>query len=265
MQHRALPARVMPLLRAESPEVRRQASYTLAACGGEYVTAVLGTIVLHAEHPGYLQAIEGLRLLYGVLRAPTRTNVVRWLIQVLHQARDEVVLVTALDSLVYLLWQTQTRGQKQICLTMSQELAQDDIILRQFYSSSAWVRQRAIELAGMLSQQTILFTHPYLLHLLHTDSDSGVRACIAYNLGKMGKYQAIPDLLQVLLDPDEHVAQTALNALSVLTTPENPLFLYVLHELTHLDATHPGKQRLVRSAQTLLKRWHHTKKLHPPA
>ena len=84
----------------------------LAACGGEYVAAVLGTIIQNREHPGHLEAIDSLRLLHGVLRAPVRMNVVRWLLRVLTQPEEEIQ-VTALDSLAYLLWQARTHGQKQ--------------------------------------------------------------------------------------------------------------------------------------------------------
>lgn len=268
MQHHALPARIMPLLKAESAEVRRQACYTLAACGGEYATAVLGTVILSTDHPAHLQAIEGLRLLYGVLRAPTRTNVVRWLLQVLRQARQEEELVTALDSLVYLLWQCQNKGQRRVSLTMSQEIAYDETLLRQFYSSSAWVRQRAIELAGMLLHQPALLYNKRIVHLLHSDEDSGVRACIAYVFGKIRLQQAIPELIEALLDPDEHVAETALNSLGQLMPPAHPLYLYILQELSLLDdAADPAAQHLGQAARALLKKWHRAnasqhKKLH---
>jgi hypothetical protein len=61
-------------LRSPAAEVRRQASYTLAACGGECVAAVLGTIVLNRDHPAHIEAIDSLRLLYGMLRTPRRAR-----------------------------------------------------------------------------------------------------------------------------------------------------------------------------------------------
>ena len=109
--------------------------------------AVLGTIVLNKEHPGYVEVIDSLRLLHGVLRAPARKNVVHWLLQVLRQEQEDIQ-VTALDSLAYLLWQARTRGQRRAWSDISYGIVCDEIILQLLSSSSAWVRQLATELLG---------------------------------------------------------------------------------------------------------------------
>lgn len=256
MRRLSLPAHVLLFLRSEIPEVRRQASYTLAACGGEYVTAVLGTIVQCKEHPGHVEAIDSLRLLHGVLQAPIRMNVVRWLLRVLTQPEEEIQ-VTALDSLAYLLWQARTHGQKQAASEISQELLREGTVAHLLNSNSAWVRQRAIELLGMLGDAVAATPHlrNRLLHLLSRDSDSGIRACTAYVCGQLGGRWAIPALLQTLLDPDEHVARTALTALSHIATEDDGIILYAIKELTHLrspdaDTPHP----LAEAAKTLLKK-----------
>ncbi len=270
MRQLALPARIMLFLRAEAPEIRRQASYSLAACGGEYVAAVLGTIVLNKEHPGHIEAIDSLRLLYGVLHTPARRNVIHWLLQVLVQEREDIQ-VTALDSLAYLLWQARTHGQKRVWNDISLEIIRDGTVLRLLSSSSAWVRQRATELLGMLGELTITLPdfQARLLHLLYGDNDSGVRACVAYVCGQIGARWAIPGLLHTLLDPDEHVARTALTALSRVATVDDSIVLYVVKELRHLshpDAYPPDP--LVQAGQALLKKWRQSdrkesrKKLH---
>ncbi len=262
MRRLSLPARVLLFLRAEIPEVRRQASYTLAACGGEYVAAVLGTIVQSKDHPGHLEAIDSLRLLHGVLRAPVRMNVVRWLLRVLAQPEEEIQ-VTALDSLAYLLWQARTRGQKQATSGISQELLREGTVIHLLNSNSAWVRQRSIELLGMLGASVATAPHIYshLLHLLYRDNDSGVRACIAYICGQLGGRWAIPALLQTLLDPDEHVARTALTALSHIATEKDAIILYAIKEITHLSP--PGTHTphpLAEAGKQVLKKWRQAEK-----
>ncbi len=257
MRRLALPARVLLFLRAEIPEVRRQASYTLAACGGEYVAAVLATIVQNSDHPGHMEAIDSLRLLHGVLRAPMRMNVVRWLLRVLNQPEEEIQ-VTALDSLAYLLWQARTHGQKQATNEISHELVREGTVVHLLNNNSAWVRQRAIELLGMLGDIIGTVPHLYarLLHLLYRDNDSGVRACIAYICGQLGGRWAIPGLLQTLLDADEHVARTALTALGRIATEDDVIVLYVIKELTHLSSpgTNPPHP-LAEASKMVLKKW----------
>jgi HEAT repeat protein len=254
IQHDILPGHVVPLLRSPVDEVRRQASYTLAVFGGEYAIGVLGTTLLNADHPGYIEAIEGVRLLHGVLRAPLRPHVLRWLLIVLHESPEDAQ-AAALDSLSYLAWQAHTHGNKKAKYEISHEIWQDGTVLYLLANQSAWIRQRAIELLGMLEYQLPIFL-TRLLQLLHLDSDSGVRACIAYTLGEIAARQAIPDLILALLDSDEHVAETALNSLGKLTTLDDILVYYTLKELTahgtfkKLDAT-----PLVRTAHRLLKKW----------
>ncbi len=124
IQHHIVPARVVGLLRAGETEVRRQACYTLATFGGEYAMAVLGVVILDNDHPGHIEAIEGLRLLHGGLRRPTRTKVMRWLLQALHQPREEVQ-VTALDSLSYLMRQAYKGGQMKTLRKIMHEIVLD--------------------------------------------------------------------------------------------------------------------------------------------
>jgi HEAT repeat protein len=257
MKRLGLPARVLLFLRAEIPEVRRQASYMLAACGGEYVAAVLGTIVQCKDHPGHMEAIDSLRLLHGVLRAPVRMNIVRWLLLVLAQPEEETQ-ITALDSLAYLLWQAHTHGHRQATNEITSELLREGSVFHLLTSHSAWVRQRAVELFGMLGDAVTTTPHIYgrLLHLLYRDTDSSIRACVAYICGQLGGRWAIPGLLQTLIDPDEHVARTALNALIRLATPDDVIIHYAIKEVTHLsppdtDTPHP----LAEAAKTILKKW----------
>jgi HEAT repeat protein len=178
-------------------------------------------------------------------------------LRVLAQEQEDIQ-VTALDSLTYLLWQARTHGQKQTWNEISQQILRDETSMRLLSSNSAWVRQRATELLGMLGDQTTALPDlsARLLHLLYGDSDSGVRACVAYVCGQIGARWAIPGLLHTLLDPDENVARTALTALSRVATVEDSIVLYAVKELTHLSHpdTHPP-DRLVQAARTLLKKW----------
>ena len=56
IQQQQISKRIALLLRAPEPEIRSQACYTLAALGGEYATATIGTILLDVLHPAYLEA-----------------------------------------------------------------------------------------------------------------------------------------------------------------------------------------------------------------
>ena len=141
---------MVALLRAEVAEVRRQACYTLAAFGGTYAAAVLGTTLLNNDHPAQLAAIEGLRQLHGVLRAPTCTDVVRWLLYALHQEQAEMQ-ITALDSLSHLLWQAQRHRQQRAFYTISAEVLHDGMASQLLNSSNAWVRQKAEEVVNLLA------------------------------------------------------------------------------------------------------------------
>ena len=245
---------ILPLLRSPRDEVRRQASYTLAAIGGTYVLAALGTALLLHEQKGYVEAIEGLRLLHGVLRTPVRTHVVRWLLSTLCSSQEEVQ-ITVLDSLAYLVWQTRTQRHKTANVEICSAILGHGMPMQLLNSSSAWVRQRAIELLCMLDNQPSNL-HSQLIHLLHTDSDSGVRACIAYILGQVYANWAIPDLLHTLLDTDTQVAITALHALRELATCDDAIVVYSIQELAFLSHTTAEKQdELAVEAQMLLKHW----------
>lgn len=253
----ALPARILPLLKADIHELRHQASYTLAACGGEYVMAVFGSIMLNEEHPGYIEVIEGLRLLYGVLRSPSRMIVVRWLLLALSQEREEA-RVTALDSLSHLLWQAHKRGVRQAWHEMGRGIILDGSVIQLLHDESAWVRQCALELLALLSSQAANLTavQTQLPQLLANDNDSGVRACVAYVCGQIGARWAIPGLILALLDPDEYVALTALHTLEQIATPEDTIVVYVLTELARaIPSGGYDAQPLVKEARALLKKW----------
>lgn len=257
MRQQGLPTLILPLLKAEMPEVRRQASYTLAVCGGEYVTAALGIIVLNKDHPGHIEAIEALRVLHDVLHTPTRLNITRWLLLLLPQSQEEIQ-VTILDSLTYLLWQAHMQTCQQAWHEISQEIILNGTVLRLIDHLSPWVRQRVVELLMMLGNQLSLHhdLHMRMLRLLHRDNDSSVRACVAYACGQMAARWAIPDLILSLLDPNEHVAQTALNALGQLATPDDMIIVYVITEITYdCEADSPTSQKLAQDARAWLKKW----------
>ena len=255
-----LVAHIVPLLRSEAAEIRRQASYTLATIGGTYVTSILGAIISNSDHPAYLETIEGLRLLHGVLHSSVRTNVVRWLLHCLHSS-EENVQITVLDTLVYIAWQAQVHGQRKALLAYSTQIEQEGILELLLTGPNAWVRQRTIELLGLLDfQQPELYFQ--LLHRLHGDEDSGVRACAAYVLGQVATHRSlpvplspIPHLILALADADEYVAETALNTLAQLASATNPFVVCALQELTAYGQA--GKEdNLVQAAQALLKKWH---------
>jgi HEAT repeat protein len=255
MHQKGMLSRVIPLLRSPHAEIRRQVCYTLAACGGEYATAALGTIIHYEDHPAHLEAIESLRILHGALKMPTYMNIVHWLVQLLSHPAEETREM-ALDSLVHLLRQARLRGHKQIWRSINWETIKSDVIMQLMNDAEAWVRQCAIELVRLLGNSIIsLNVLDGILHLLDTDSDSGVRASIAYTCGQLGMRWAIPVLIQTLQDPNEHVALTALNALGQLATPNDTLVQSALMELIQASKRARQIQRpLVQKAQSWLKR-----------
>jgi len=256
MQQHMLPATILPLVRSTTAQVRQQACCTLAAIGGPYAAAVLGTSLLNNSQTGRIEAIEGIRFLHGVLRNPTRTKVVQWLLSTLRYEQEEAQ-VTALDSLAFLVWQTRTQRLKTARAAICTAIIQDGTPLQLLTSPYAWVRQRAIELLCMLNDQPPTLRNT-LIHLLQADTDSGVRACIAYVLGETTACWAIPALLRTLLDADEHVAVTALHALEQLATPADVIVVYSIQEITYIsDATE--EDGLVASAQILLRKWRNQK------
>jgi HEAT repeat protein len=247
-------AHVLPLLQSPHTEIRRQACYTLAACGGEYATAVLGTSIHYEEHPAHLEAVESLRILHGALKMPAYPNVVYWLVQLLsHQAEETREM--ALDSLVYLLRQARLRGHKQIWRYINWESINAEIMTQLMNDAEAWVRQRVIELIRLFGDNIPLNILDRMLHLLEMDSDSGVRASVAYTCGQSGMRQAIPVLLQTLQDSNEHVALTALNALGQLATPNDTHIQAALQELIQVSkGNHQVQSPLTQKAKSWLKR-----------
>lgn len=256
MQQHMLPATILPLIRSTSDQVRQQACCTLAAIGGPYATAVLGISLLNDSQTGRLEAIKGIRFLHGVLRNPTRTKVVQWLLNTLIYEQEEAQ-VTALDTLAFLVWQTRTQRLKTAHAAICTAILEDGTPLQLLISPYAWVRQRAIELLFMLNEQPPTL-HTTLIHLLQADSDSGVRACVAYVLGEASACWAIPTLLQTLLDTDEHVAVTALHALEQLSSPADAIVVYSVQEITYVSDT-TEEDGLVASARMLLRKWHNQK------
>ncbi|GCE12132.1 hypothetical protein KTT_19910 [Tengunoibacter tsumagoiensis] len=257
IRHLALPARFLPFLKAQSPVVRRQACYTLAACGGEYVAAVLGTVVITREHPAYLEAIECLRFLHGVLRAPLRENVLRWLIGTIKLAQEEG-RVTALDTLASLLWQARKRRQKQAWQDLSLGLTKTGVVFLLLHDASAWIRQRILEMLPLLYQpvSTLPGLEALIESILLYDADSGVRACAAYICRQLEARWALPALLLSLLDVDKNVARTALLALEQLASPEDTIVVAALQELALIQ--HDADQSVAAlglEAQALLNRW----------
>lgn len=283
IQQSGLPGRILLLLRNDQAEVRRQAGYTLAACGGEYALGALGTILLRQDHPGHLEAIESLRQLHGALRTPTRLKVLRWLLQLLRASADRTQ-ITALDSLTYLFWQARIRGQKRAWHEMGNELINDGMLEDLLYSQNAWVRQRTVELLRLLVQyphidrkkaepgqeksaipldsvrETRLEEMPNigqrLLHLLQYDEDSGVRACVAYTFGQFGTNWTTAALIRALTDVDRQVALTALNALEASSTADDLIAVYAIQELTRYGLhDDPAGKQLVLKAKEVLKKF----------
>ncbi len=260
MRQHSLPTRILPLLQVDDQELRRQACYTLAACGGEYVAAVFGTIVLNREHSGHVEVIESLRQLHGVLRAPMRSNVVRWLLRAIPRATEEALLTT-IDTLTRLLWQAQNGGCKRAWQEMSGEIVESGVITELLQSNSSRVRQHMIELLITLDGCLMVDVQIQTLfsRLLSTDSDSGVRVCIVYAYGQIGARWAIPELIHTLLDSDELVARTALGALALIATPDDALIAYVISELAYLynGNNHSGRSAniLAYEAWMILQKW----------
>ncbi|GCF07686.1 HEAT repeat domain-containing protein [Dictyobacter arantiisoli] len=258
MRQHKLIMRILPLLHSTNPDLRRQACYTLASCGGEYGAAVLGTIVMNKDHPGQGEAVECLRFFHGVLRTPFRSNVTRWLLCVLTSQQEEIQ-VTALDSLTHLLWQAHHSGKQQAWQEIRQEiigLGKPPQLLQQ--AQNPLLQQRVLELLAALGDYLVTANEIHWLcqQLLLNASDSGVRACAAYVCGQTKSRWAIPALLQALSDPDEHVAHTALQALTTIATPGDCIVVYALHELTRLQGEeNQAASHLARAARTALKHW----------
>ena len=254
MRQRNIPAHILSLCQSSNPELRHQACYTLAACGGDYAVAALGTLVLNPHHPCHLSAIESLRQLQGVLRAPRRESVIRWLLHGLLSPSEEVQ-VTALSTLRALLWQAHNHQRTQARYAIEREILADGTVLQLLDAPGAWIRQQAAELLMLLEhccdsgQQLPSF----LEHTLLNDSDSKVRACIASTSGQLMARWAIPGLIQTLLDTDEQVAQTALHALIHMMTSEDTIILAALAELAACPyEVYPVAQE----ARLFLKKWH---------
>lgn len=255
MQNRLLPQRIAAFLHTREPEVRRQSCYTLATLGGEYTTAVLGTIVLDDLHPAHLEAIEALRFLPEVHCPKVLARVTRWLLHAL--ARPiEMAQVCALDSLAYIAWQARTRLKSGVLSIIGAELAHSGHLPLLLASPGPRVRQHTVELLAQLEAQLDTLRAP-LLAMLHRDSDSGVRACLARTLGQLGALWAIPQLLQATQDSDEQVAEAALGALGAMPLRNDPLLICAFKELAVYDlpiGNLRAGRRLVHLARTWLQR-----------
>jgi HEAT repeat protein len=257
MIQQALPACIVPFLRADNAELRRQASYTLVAIGGEFATAVLGTAILTHNHPGYIEALESLRLLPDALRTPTRAKITRWLLLSLDQPIEDVQ-ITVLNSLIYLVWRARTHGQKRTWQALSADVWDYESISTLLYNSSPVVRQRTVELLGVLEGSHPQASHLYtqMRGLLHADPDSGVRCSVATMYGEIMAQWAIPDLIQALLDPDEYVAEKAFTALERLVSFNTPVIMYVARELSHYSTVNNIQRgMLAQHAHAAVRKW----------
>ncbi len=229
MQHHTIMARIVQFLRTDDPELRRQACCTLAAVGGEYTIAVLGTLILDTDHPAHMEVIEALRLLPEVQQPFVLTRVVRWLLHALIQP-SESTQIGAIDSLSYLVWQAQMYHRRQALNVIVQELQESGTIVQLLTSSSSWVRQRTVELLSQLDSQ-LYERRDILLEMLQHDGDSGVRACVIYVLGQASALWAIPDLLHALLDSDEYVVEAVLHSLGSMPLLNDAIVVYAIKEL----------------------------------
>jgi len=255
IQQHLLTRHIAALLNIPEPDIRQQSCYTLATLGGEYATAVLGTIILDDLHPAHLEAIEALRLLPDVQYPTVLTRVMRWLLYALAQT-SEMVQICALDSLSYVIWQAHLRQRRVILHIITQELLQSGTLFQLLASSSAWVRQRTIELLNMLEGQ-LYNQRITLLEMLHHDIASSVRSCIASILGQNAALWAIPDLLLALLDSDESVAETVLHTLDILPLLDDGLVIYAVQELASYKIplwTLQERSHIVHAARIWLKR-----------
>jgi hypothetical protein len=253
IRQRNIPAHILSFCQSPNPDLRHQACYTLAACGGEYAVAALGTLVLNPHHPCHLEAIESLRQLQGVFRTPLRESIVRWLLHALLSSSEEVQ-VTVLSTLTALLWQAYKEQRIQARHAIEREILSDGTVLQLLYAPGAWVRQQAAELLILLEQasNSVQQLPRFLEHTLLNDSDSRVRAGIAYTSGQLMARWAIPGLIQTLLDADEEVAQTALQALIRMVTPEEVIILAAIAEIA---ACSREEYSVAKDAHLFLKRW----------
>jgi HEAT repeat protein len=253
IRQRNIPAHILPFCQSSNPELRHQACYTLASCGGEYAVAALGTLVLNPHHPCHLEAIESLRQLQGVTRAPLRESVVRWLLHALLSPLEEVQ-VTVLSTLTALLWQAHNRQHMQARCAIEREILSDGTVLQLLQAPGAWVRQQAAELLMHLGQccNGAQDLSGLLEQALLNDNDSRVRASIAYTSGQLMARWAIPGLIQTLLDTDDQVAQTALHALICMVSPEETIILAAIAELA---ACSHEEYPVAQEARLFLKKW----------
>lgn len=255
MRRSGIPALILPLIHSASPDIRRQACYTLAACGGEYALAALGTAILQQHH---IEAIESLRLLPGILTLPLRFTVIRWLKQMLDNASEDIQLAV-LDTIASLLWLAHSRGYKRILKEINVELLHETQLAHLLTARRADIRQAAIVLIGMLddmpvTQQDICTT---MLYMLLEDPDVAVRESVATVLGQLKARWAISPLLQALLDESPEVAQAALKALAHLATPDDSLVVLAFTELTFLHSSQALLDvSLARNARQWLKKIH---------
>ncbi len=262
MRRQGLPACILPLCSSSEPELRRQACYTLAACGGEYAAAALGTLALNAHHPGHGEAVESLRQLHGLLRAPLRENALHWLLRLLPGSPEEIQ-VTALDSLSHFLWRASMHGQKHIWSTLSKKVLETPVFFQLLQKGSPSIRQHTLELLTHCDTHVSHWAEfvPILERHLLLDKDDGVRACAAYVCGQLKARWALPGLLLALLDTDEDVARTALNSLDQIASPDDFIVQHVLLELiTSAPKAVLKDDILIQDAHRVLKKWQKVEK-----
>jgi HEAT repeat protein len=248
---------MLPLLQSVDATVRRQTCYTLASIGGEYATAVLGTVVLEKNHVAHNNAIESLRYLYKSNRASLRIVVIRWLLQAMGE-NDTLGQVQALDAFTFLLWQAHENKNKTQWRTMSKELLQHGGIQNVLQSPEPAIRQKAIKMLAFCDSNfnRTVTLHPLILCMLRTDKDRYIRTDVVALCKIMKARWALPDLLQTLLDPDIHVAHMVIASLEAIATTKDTTVVCALIELVQfhaaLDATY---STLAHDALGLLQKW----------
>ncbi len=248
---------MLPLLQSADATVRRQTCYTLAAIGGEYATAVLGTIVLEKNHLAHEYAIESLRYLYNSNRAPLRIVVMRWLLQAMCEG-NEVGQMQALESFIFLLWQAREYKSSAQWRNMSKELLHHESIQHVLRSPNTAIRQRAIKMLAFCdrSLNSAFALHSLLLCMLRTDKDQYIRVGIVVLCKTMKARWALPDLLQTLLDPDTHIAHTVIASLETIATEKDTTVVCALIELAHFHtAVDASRATLAHKALLLLQKW----------
>ncbi len=250
----SLPMRIVPMVHSSQERVRRQACYTLAALGGEYATAVLGTQIISSGQPGQLEALEALRFLHGALHLPTRTQVIRWLLQSLAAEREDLQMA-ALNSLGYLVWQAQAHRKNIVNARISQEITGDYRLFQLLSSPHALLRQQAVTLLSMLDIAPSRLL-PRFLRMLRLEPEVRLREHLLEQARRIGTVEAIPIFIQGLKDENRQISLSALEALLDFQVQRPEILRAILQELQMLTIG-PHKEMLGKKASKILSSWPH--------